>query len=180
MKKFSQILEELNDVLDKAGVDEEVLQDEVPGGNVETVAEAPETEPVAEEPEFNDTMSLADKFDAKAKIARALENLKIAVDEFKDATAEKVDLIKDADLLAAIENLSTGVTNVESALAQGDLLKSTLNDPFNGDLQDTDVEVEDEEPTEEDVAEETDEEEATPDPDFNAEAGLDLIKNDEE
>ena len=134
------VSEEVNeDEVKEDAVAEDNLQDEAP--EAEVALEQPEEEPAPapeepEEPAFNDTMSLADTFDAKARIARALEALQGAVEEFKNATADKVDLIKDALLLNSIEGLDMAVEAIESALAAGELLKSELNDPFNAELPD--------------------------------------------
>lgn len=104
-----KLIEELDSLL-KSDMAEETLQDEV----------ATVEEPV--QPQFNDTMSLADTFDAKAKIARALENLKQAVEEFKEATSEKVDLIQDNILMQQIEGLDEVLVGIEQALVDGSML----------------------------------------------------------
>lgn len=162
--EIDKLLEELELTLGKAEAvsEEEVKEDAVTEEEIQDVAPEAEValekeeEPEAEEPAepaFNDTMSLADTFDAKARIARALEALQGAVEEFKNATADKVDLIKDAVLLNSIEGLDLAVEAIESALAAGELLKSELNDPFNAELPDAPVEEEktetEEEPKEE-------------------------------
>ena len=153
--EIDKLLEELELTLGKAEAvsEEEVKEDAVAEEEIQDVApeaevalekeEAEAEEPV--EPAFNDTMSLADTFDAKARIARALEALQGAVEEFKNATADKVDLIKDAVLLNSIEGLDLAVEAIESALAAGELLKSELNDPFNAELPDNETEEEPEE-----------------------------------
>lgn len=165
MTDIEKLIEDLEQALGKAEITEETtsedavaeeeITDEAPEAEVALEPEAPAEEPKEEvkeepkeepkEPTFNDTMSLADTFDAKARIARALEALQGAVEEFKDATADKVDLIKDALLLNSIEGLDLAVEAIESALAAGELLKSELNDPFNAELPDNETEEEPEE-----------------------------------
>lgn len=162
--------------LTEENTSEEILSD-VP-------AEEPEVAPEVT-PEFNDGMSLADTFDTKAKIARALDNLKVAVDEFKDATAEKIDLLKDELLLGGIEKLGDVIQEIELALASGSNLlgDSELNDPFKAELpqEEETVNVPDEEEEEGTPAEEeTEDEEDYEDYDFDSEAGLDLLSNNEE
>lgn len=169
---FKQIIEEINKLTEDEPIGEEVLQD-IP-------AEEPEVTP-----EFNDGMSLADTFDTKAKIARSLEGLKAAVDDFKTATSEKVDLLKDAMLLQNIEQLDVVLVDIEKQLASGSNLlgDSELNDAFKAELPNEEVEEETEtrkEPAEneENDAEEETEEEDFEAFDFDAEAGLDLLPND--
>ena len=169
---FKKILEEINKFAEE-DVNEVELKDEI------IPEEQPEViEPA--EPTFNDTMSLADQFDAKARIARALEALQGAVQEFKDATAEKVDLLQDQALMQGISALDQQVADLETALASGSKIlgDASLNDPFKPELPaeteqtgDLDQEAEDEESEEE----EEDEEEY----DFDAEAGLDLFAPEE-
>lgn len=157
-----KIVEQINKLTEQ-DIDEIQLQDEVD-------AEVP-----VQEPAFNDNMSLADQFDAKARIARALDALKDAVEEFKNATAEKVDLLKDQALTMGIEKLDAIVPEIENALVTGSniLGDSQLNDPFK-----TELPAEDDVPEEEVPAdEEDDEEEDFEEVDFDAEAGLDLLDN---
>ena len=186
---IEKLLEELKIALGEEDVQEETLVDEAPA------EEAPELEPVEQavlEPEaepkeepFKDSMSLADTFDAKAKIARALENLKSAIDEFKDATAEKVDLINDGNLLTEIEGLDRCVEGIETALAAGELLATELNDPFNAELPAAE-ELPEEELTIEDPNEhglpndEEEEEEEDYVRDFNLGAGFPIFKDERE
>jgi hypothetical protein len=167
---IKDIIESIN-LLTEEGIEEETLQD-VPETEPEI---APEVKP--EEPAFNDTMSLADTFDAKAKIARCLDNLKIAVDEFKEATAEKVDLLKDELLLTSIEDLDEVVKAIELALASGsNILGDTgLNDAFNNELPQAEEEPVEDEVKEEPVETEEDEEDEIADIDFDSEAGFDLL-----
>ena len=68
---FKQIIEEINKFAEE-DVNEQTLQDEITPEEPATVIEP-------QEPAFNDNMSLADQFDAKARIARALEALQTAV-----------------------------------------------------------------------------------------------------
>lgn len=153
----------------------------------EVLQDTPEQEPEVA-PEFNDGMSLADTFDAKAKIARCLENLKQAVEDFKEATAEKVDLLKDELLLEQIEKLDVTVKDIEVALASGSniLGNSELNDAFKTELPSDDFdteETEEDEETEEETSEDEDEiEDDEEDEDegeysFDDQAGLDLFNN---
>ena len=160
---ITKLLEDINEL-----IGEEQLEDEI----------QPEVAPEVTEPEFNDTMSLADEFDAKARIARALEALQAAVEEFKDATAEKVDLIADSVLIQEIEGLDTAVKAVEEALRGGsNLLGTELNDPFNAELPGEEETVEEPKEAEE---EEEDEEEGFVDEPFNELASLDLFAGGEE
>ena len=144
-------------------------------------AEEPEVAP-AVEPTFNDGMSLADTFDTKAKIARSLENLKLAVEEFKDATAEKIDLLKDELLLGGLDELDEVIKGLELALASGSNLlgDSELNDAFKAELPQGEEEeiASEEEPTEEETEEE--DEPTDTDYDFDQEAGFQLISDENE
>lgn len=186
---IEKLLEELKIALGEEDVQEETLVDEAPEAEIEAPAEPTEEAPVepVEEPKeapFKDSMSLADTFDAKAKIARALENLKIAVDEFKDATAEKVDLINDGNLLTEIEGLDRTIEGIETALAAGELLPTELNDPFNAELPAAEEMPEEEltieDPNEHDLPQEEEEEEEGPGADFNFEGGFPLFKDERE
>ena len=174
--EIKKLIEELKQLTEE-DMPEINLQDDIEPEEPAEVIEAPVQEPAPEEPKIVDTMTLADQFDAKAKIARALENLKLAVEEFKDATAEKVDLIDDNVLLQEIEGLDTAVEAVATALASGNVLGDTeLNDPFKAQQPAEDVAIE-----EEPAAETEDEEdEALLDADFDELAGLNLLHNDEE
>lgn len=156
-------------------------------------AEEPEVAP-AVEPAFNDGMSLADTFDTKAKIARSLENLKLAVEEFKEATAEKIDLLKDELLLGGLDELDEVVKGLELALASGSNLlgDSELNDAFKAELpqgeeEETEAPSEDNaetdgtapvEPSDEENAE--DEEVESEEYDFDSEAGFNLLSDENE
>lgn len=161
---IKSIIETINKFSEEELMGEEVLQD-VP-------AEEPEIAPA-----FNDGMSLADTLDTKAKIARCLEALKQSVEDFKEATAEKIDLLKDELLLGGIAHLDEVIVEIEQALAAGSQIlgNSELNDAFKAELP-----QEEEAPTEEVKDEETEEEEEeTIDTfDFDAEAGLNLFPND--
>lgn len=167
--EIQKLIEEINR-LTEDDMDEVTLQDEI---------EPEQPAEVVDEPEFNDNMSLADQFDAKARIARALEALKDAVNEFKDATAEKIDLLKDQALTGGIEKLDGLMVEIEKALASGSniLGDSELNDPFKTQIPDQTEEIQPEETEEADTEdnEYTDEE-----ADFDAEAGLDLLAGNEE
>lgn len=155
------LIEEINKLTEQ-DIDEITLQDEI----------EPEQPAEVVEPAFNDNMSLADQFDAKARIARALEALQAAVEEFKDATAEKIDLLKDQALNVGIEKLDVLMLEIEQALASGSKIlgDSELNDVFKPELPaEETVELEQAEGEEEEGIE----------ADFNAEAGLDLLNPEE-
>ena len=173
---IKHLIEELNNLMED-DIPEDVLQDEI---EPEVTPEVKEVE----KPDFNDSMSLADEFDAKAKIARALETLEAAVVEFKDATAEKVDLIKDNLLLQEIEGLDLSVEGIKSALISSNLVPETpLNDPFKAEEPAENIEVEEpevkEEPveSEEEPEKEAEEEEIASEADFDLQAGLNLLGN---
>lgn len=158
-------------------------------------AEEPEVAP-AVEPAFNDGMSLADTFDTKAKIARSLENLKLAVEEFKEATAEKIDLLKDELLLGGLDELDEVIKGLELALASGSNLlgDSELNDAFKAELPQGEEKEEETEAPSEDNAETdeiapvelSDEENAEDEKveseeyDFDSEAGFNLLSDENE
>ena len=118
-------------------------------------------------------MSLADTLDTKAKIARCLETLKQSVEDFKEATAEKVDLLQDGMLLQGFEQLDVVIADIEKALASGSniLGDSELNDAFRAELPAEPEKKEEEQPAEDD---EEDEDEFV-ETDFDAEAGLNLF-----
>jgi hypothetical protein len=169
MKDIRKLIETIN-ALTEGGIKEETLED-----TIET--EVPEIKSTIE-----DTMSTADKLAAKTKIARALEVLKDAIEEFKDASVEKVDLLKDEELLGAIEGLDLAVGTIEKNLnPESDILDNPLNAAFKDELPAEDEEEEAEETAddeelelgteEEDEEDEEDEEEH----DFDAEASLDLL-----
>ena len=171
---IKKLIEEINK-LSEEDVNEVTLQDEI-----EPTEPAEVIEP--EKPAFNDNMSLADQFDAKARIARALEALKTAVEEFKDATAEKIDLLQDEALLQGIDAIDNDVIALESALASGSQIlgNTELNDPFKTDLPAEANELEEEpkaEETDEEPEEDEDDEEES---DFDELAGLDLLGSEEE
>jgi hypothetical protein len=162
---ITKLIEEINRLTEQ-DIDEITLQDEI-----EPAQPAQVIEPATTEPVFNDIMSLADQFDAKARIARALEALQAAVEEFKDATAEKIDLLQDQALNVGIEKLDALMLEIEQALASGSKIlgDTELNDIFKPQLP-----AASEEP-QEDVKEQDEVEEY----DFEAEAGLDLLNPEE-
>ena len=170
---IKKLIEEINK-LSEEDVNEVTLQDQI-----EPAEPAELIEP--EKPAFNDNMSLADQFDAKARIARALEALKTAVEEFKDATAEKIDLLQDEALLQGIDAIDNDVIALESALASGSQIlgNTELNDPFKTDLPAEANELE-EEPKAEETDEEPEEDEDEEESDFDELAGLDLLGSEEE
>ena len=176
-----ELIETINKLTEEATLGEEVLQD------------IPETDPEPEvAPAFNDGMSLADTLDTKAKIARCLEALKVAIEEFKEATAEKIDLLKDELVLKGTEALDNAVRDIEVALASGSniLGDSELNDVFKTELPQEDVDagvdVETEAPvdtdtnTEADVDVEEEDEDEGETYDFENEAALDLFADDDD
>lgn len=167
--EIQKLIEEINR-LTEDDMDEVTLQDEI---------EPEQPAEVVDEPEFNDNMSLADQFDAKARIARALEALKDAVNEFKDATAEKIDLLKDQALTGGIEKLDGLMVEIEKALASGSniLGDSELNDPFKTQIPDQTEEIQ---PEETEAADTENDEYTDEEADFDAEAGLDLLAGNEE
>ena len=170
---IKKLIEEINK-LSEEDVNEVTLQDEI-----EPAEPAEVIEP--EKPAFNDNMSLADQFDAKARIARALEALKTAVEEFKDATAEKIDLLQDEALLQGIDAIDNDVIALESALASGSQIlgNTELNDPFKTDLPAEANELE-EEPKAEETDDEPEQDEDEEESDFDELAGLDLLGSEEE
>mgnify|MGYP004651956003 CR=1 FL=1 len=173
---IKKLLEDIN-TLSEQDVNEINLQDEIEPAEPAQVVE-PQTEPT-----FNDTMSLADQFDAKARIARALEALQAAVEEFKNATAEKIDLLQDQALLNGIDGLDQQVKDLETALASGSKIlgDSELNDAFKPELPAEPKEAEQTEHEENPESEEETEEDEDEDfYDFDDEAGLDLLAPEEE
>lgn len=178
LARFEQIRKNLNEDFADETISEETLQDEVPNSEVEI------------KPEFTDDMTTADKLSIKTKIARSLEYLKDALDDFKDATAEKIDLLNDSILLGAIEGLDTQIQAIEGCLAPEDVVDTPLNEPFGTELAEepdedimgdveftddmesetTDTETDSDEDTEEMNIEEEE-------PDFDIAAGLNLLNN---
>lgn len=179
MKKLLKIIENINKLTEE-DVNEVTLRDEIePQKPAEIIEPEDSLEPSSK---IMDNMSLADQFDAKARIARALEALKVAVEEFKDATAEKIDLLKDQALLTGIEGIDNQVKDLENALAKGSniLGDSELNDAFKTQLPKENTESQesqDSENTEPDENEDEDEEDEMYD--FDDQAGLDLIPDEE-
>lgn len=165
---LKKLLEEINK-LSEGDMDEINLQDEMDSA-----------EPVEEKP-FNDTMSLADTLDAKAKVARSLETLKAAIEDFKDATAEKLDLLQDSALLQGLEGLDQQIIEIEKALASGSKIlgDSELNDPFKAELPGEELEAPKGEGEEDSQDSEETEEEEEEDYNFDDEAGLDLFASEE-
>ena len=166
LKRFEKYYEDVN---------EETIEDTV------DVAEAPEMKT-----EIDDDMSIADKLAAKTKIAKSLEDLQLAIDDFKDASLEKLDLLNDEGLLSAIEGLDLAVTAIEQALNPEDVVAADggtgLNAAFSDELPDEPADededtIEDEEDTIED--EEDEDSFDTEDVDFDDEAGLDLLGGEE-
>ena len=130
--------------------------------------------------ELVDGMSIADKLAAKTKIARALEVLKDAINEFKDASVSKLDMLNDNGLISAIETLDLAVTSIEQALAPEQIEDggTGLNAAFADELPDEPIEEPAEETEEED--EEDAEDEDTEEADFDSEAEFNLLDQAEE
>ena len=61
-------------------------------------------------------VSVTDELDAKTKISRALDVLKDAVEDFKTTTAEEIDLVKDANISMAIEQLDSTINTMTQEL----------------------------------------------------------------
>ena len=116
--------------------------------------------------------NMTDQLNAKTKISRALDVLKEAIDDFKSAVVEELDLIADAELSATIESLDDITLKITSILA-GENSVEEDNEPVN-----TEEELDREhEETEEATAPEEDEDVEV---NFDDEAELDLFDNDEE
>lgn len=179
MSKVKKLIEEIN-ALAEQDVNEINLQDEIEPTEPAKVVEPQEDNAPEEKPVFNDTMSLADEFDAKARIARALEALQDAVEEFKNATAEKIDLLQDQALLNGIDGLDDCVKNLETALASGSKIlgDGELNDAFKPQLPAEPEEADVDNTAEKDTEDEEDEDEDIVD--FDDAAGLDLLAKEEQ
>ena len=170
MKTAKQLLEELQTAID--GVQEDTLQDVVPEATPEL--QAPKTEIV-------DEITVADKLAIKTKIARSLEYLKDAINDFREAALEKINTLNDPILLGAIEGLETQVASIESCLTQ-EIPNSPLNNVFQPDPVDTVDELEvpaiTDEPEVDSEDKEIEDEDTESEEDFNdfdAEASLDLL-----
>lgn len=116
--------------------------------------------------------NMTDQLNAKTKISRALDVLKEAIDDFKSAVVEELDLIADAELSATIESLDDITLKITSILA-GENSVEEDNEPVNTEEE---LDREDEE-TEEATPPEDDEDVEV---NFDDEAELDLFGNDEE
>lgn len=129
-------------------------------------------------PSFNDEASLVDQLDAKTKIARAVEVLKKAVEDFKDSTVGEVDLLDDASLISSIESLDDVVKLLEDGLKLG-TGEIQPNEPemeeneMENDFQDEEV-IEDNDDIEENA-----EDEELEEIDFDDEAALDFLNNED-
>ena len=111
---------------------------------------------------LDDTTNVTDTLDAKVKISRALDVLKDAIDDFKDATIEEIDLVKDADLSVIFEDLDNIISRVTEFLT--------------GKQENTEIPVESTEDEIEEVPQEDEEdEENEEDANFDDEANLDLF-----
>ncbi len=166
---LTNLIEELQTLIEDE-IAEETMVDEI----------EPEVMDITHTAEFNDTMSLADELDARTKVARALENLQAAVEEFKQATAEKVDLLQDSLLLAGVEQLDMVLASITEALASGSSIlgDASLNDAFKSPMPATEKELEElsteeTEETEEDPNFEPEEE--YEEVDFDTQAGLEIL-----
>lgn len=152
----------------EASLDED-LSEETMEDTIEDTANAPDMKT-----ELSDDMSLVDTLAAKTNIARSLEALQVAVNDFKDASIEKLDLLGDNELIGAVESLDLALTAIENALNPKPLepdvtdLNAAFMEPLEG-------EVDDELPT--GPAEEDEDEEEV---DFDSVAELDLLHREEE
>lgn len=116
--------------------------------------------------------NITDQLNAKTKISRALDVFKEAIDDFKSAVVEELDLIADAELSTTIESLDDITAKITSILTGENSVKED-NEPVNAEEE---LDREDEE-TEEATAPEEDEDAEV---NFDDEAELDLFGNDEE
>ena len=153
-----QLIEELKQFTEEDFIEDEIVDE------FET--------PIISDVNLNDTANLADELDAKTKIARALEVLKKAVDDFKNSTVTEIDLINDSTLLSTIEAIDEEIKTIESSLS--------------GKVETDDEQITSEIDIEDETEDET-EEETTDEPDFNIEeidfddaASLDFFGNEEE
>ena len=117
--------------------------------------------------------NITDQLNAKTKISRALDVLKEAVDDFKAAVVEELDLIADAELSTTIESLDDITSKITSILTGENSVRED-NEPVNAEEE---PDREDEETEETTSPEEEDEDVEI---NFDDEAELDLFGNDEE
>ena len=111
--------------------------------------------------------NLADELDAKTKVARALEVLKKAVDDFKNATVMEVDLINDSTLMSTIEAIDEEIKTIESTLSGN---AEPISEPIDVPMEmPKDIENE-----------ESDEDENLEEIDFDDEASIDFFSDDED
>ena len=99
-KNINEVIEQLNSILEDELVDDFEME--------------PIEMEAVEEPA---KLSLTDELDAKTKISRALDNLKKAIDDFKNATITEVNLVQDADIIKATEELTNVCGTIETALS---------------------------------------------------------------
>lgn len=62
-------------------------------------------------------LSLTDQLDARTNISRCLDNLKSALDNFKSAALPEINLIKDSNILNALEKMDSIIKDITSALS---------------------------------------------------------------
>lgn len=116
-----------------------------------------------------DKKDLTNELDAKTKISRALDILKAAIEDFKNTTAEEIDLVDDADLTVYFESLDDITRNITDVLAG-----KTAQENVDPQSEMEQEEANNEEPTDEESDEDFDE------PDFDTEAELDLFGDEED
>lgn len=120
--------------------------------------------PAITDSNLTDTTNLADELDAKTKIARALEILKKAVNDFKDATVMEVDLINDSTLMSTIEAIDQEIKTIESSLS-GKV--EPIAEPIDVPVENDEMPVDDEDSDLEEI-------------DFDDEASLDFFSDEDE
>lgn len=144
---FKKLLEELNKLSEDELVDD--FEDvEVSDEHLDT-------------PEEVDTTK---ELDAKTKISRALDVLKDAIEDFKSATIEELDLISDADLTASFEQLDTITSDIQNII-------TGKTDTVESEAKPEELETVEDEETEDDDLEEVN---------FDDEATIDLFGDEEE
>lgn len=120
--------------------------------------------PAITDSNLTDTTNLADELDAKTKIARALEVLKKAVDDFKNATVTEVDLINDSTLMSTIEAIDQEIKTIESSLSgKAEPIAEPIAEPMEMDNEQT-----------------SDEDSDLDEIDFDDEASLDFFSDEDE
>ena len=147
---IKKLIEEINNLT------EDEFVDDFEDAEVNTVVEPVET-------------TTTDELDAKVKISRALDVLKQAIEDFKSATIEEIDLVNDSELTTTFEELDA-VTNKVTNILSGN------NEATDTQLLDDDV-LNTEEDDVENVEEDDEEQEEI---NFDDEANLDLFGTEED